>query len=127
MAFSLRLPPDLDNQARIRAEQLGVPLNAVICFALDLYLRGGMPGQTFQVVDELQVSNPQRLSRGGMPLKVTSADGLAAKLSQRPSKAVLVANGLPSDAAPLSPPGAGASKAERRAYTEQKRRLARGA
>jgi hypothetical protein len=61
MAFSLRLPPALDNQARIRAEQLGIPLNAVICCALDLYLRGGVSGQPLQVVDELDTLNPKRL------------------------------------------------------------------
>lgn len=121
MAFSLRLPPDLDNQARIRAEQLGVPLNAVICFALDLYLRGGAVGQPLQVVDELQTLNPQRVSRGGMPLKALTVEGLGAKLAEKPSKAALKANGVPLPTLPPTPPGPGASKAERRAYTEHLR------
>lgn len=98
MAFSLRLPPDLDNQARIRAEQLGVPLNAVICFALDLYLRGGMP------------------------LKAMIGKGLAAKLVEKPSKAVLKAHAVPSLTLPPALPGLGASKAERRAYTDHLRK-----
>lgn len=115
MAFSLRLPPALDNQARIRAEQLGVPLNAVICFALDLYLRGGASGQPSNVVDALDMVNPRRLSRGGTPLKVSSAEGLAAKMREKPSTAVLQLNGLP--------PGIGSSKAERRAFTENQRLL----
>jgi len=115
MAFSLRLPPDLDNQARIRAEQLGVPLNAVICFALDLYLRGGASGQPSNVVDALDLVNPRRLSRGGTPLKVSSAEGLAAKMLEKPSKALLELNGVP--------PGIGSTKAERRAFTDNQRLL----
>lgn len=116
MAFSLRLPPSLDNQARIRAEQLGVPLNALICIALDHYLRGGSGGQPSLVVDELDMANPGRLSRGGMPLKAKSAEGLAAKLGVKPPRPVLSASVVPSG--PLLPPGPGASKAERRAYTD---------
>lgn len=117
MAFSLRLPLALDNEARIRAEQVGVPLNALICFALDLYLRGGSSsGRSEVVVDALDFQNPLKLSRGGMPLKAASPEGLAAKLGQKPPKAVLAAT----EPVPLSafPPGSGATKAERRAYTE---------
>ena len=41
MAFSLRLPPILDRQARAKADQLGLPLNGLICVALDAFLNGG--------------------------------------------------------------------------------------
>lgn len=111
MAFSLRLPPALDNEARIRAEQLGVPLNAVICFALDLYLRGGSAGQPSAVLGEIDTANPLRVSRGGMPLKPRSSQGVIAKLGAQPSQHVFELDGVP------LPPGPGSSKAERQAYT----------
>lgn len=114
MAFSLRLPPELDFQARQRAEKLGVPLNALICVALDFYLRGGASaGQSVAVIDELDYKNPGRLSRAGMPLKT-------------PSKPVFVAPSPPPVAvvpARLSAPGPGATKAERKAFTENQRLL----
>ena len=40
MAFSLRIPPALEADARARAERLGISLNALLCVALDAYLRG---------------------------------------------------------------------------------------
>lgn len=39
MAFSLRLPPALEADARARCERLGISLNALVCVALDAYLR----------------------------------------------------------------------------------------
>jgi hypothetical protein len=39
MAYSLRLPSDLDSEARQRCERLGISLNALLCVALDAYLR----------------------------------------------------------------------------------------
>ena len=39
MAFSLRLPPALEADARSRCERLGISLNALLCVALDAYLR----------------------------------------------------------------------------------------
>ena len=39
--FSLRLPPELDRDARERAERVGISLNALVCVAVDCYLRGG--------------------------------------------------------------------------------------
>lgn len=39
MAYSLRLPDALDAAARERAEYLGISLNALLCVALDAYLR----------------------------------------------------------------------------------------
>lgn len=40
MAFLLRLPPALDADARARCDRLGISLNALLCVALDSYLRG---------------------------------------------------------------------------------------
>ena len=40
MAYSLRLPALLDVAARDRADYLGISLNALVCVALDAYLRG---------------------------------------------------------------------------------------
>lgn len=146
MAFSLRLPPALDNEARIRAAQVGVPLNALICFALDLYLRGQQ--STAATFDELDHANPRKVTYGGMPLKARSVAGLGAKLGARPEQFTIDHAGVPTAVpmpmeasrrpgklfseveavaiaksastpllAPL-PPGKNASKAERRAYTD---------
>lgn len=103
MAFSLRLPPALDLEARKRADQIGVPLNGLICFALDLYLRGGgvsAPSET--IVDDLDFQNPRRVSLGGMPLKI------------------------PQSLPVISSPGGKLSKAQRREITASAR-LARKA
>ena len=43
MAYSLRLPDALDVAARGKAEYLGISINALICVALDAYLRN--PGE----------------------------------------------------------------------------------
>lgn len=43
MAFSLRLPPALDADARARCDRLGISLNALVCVALDSYIRGPEP------------------------------------------------------------------------------------
>lgn len=39
MPYNLRIPPVLDIEARARCERLGISLNALICVALDAYLR----------------------------------------------------------------------------------------
>ncbi|MDO8450014.1 MAG: hypothetical protein Q7T10_14545 [Rhodoferax sp.] len=39
MAYSLRLPDALDAAARAKADYLGISLNALLCVALDAYLR----------------------------------------------------------------------------------------
>ena len=39
MAYSLRLPDTLDASARAKADYLGISLNALVCVALDAYLR----------------------------------------------------------------------------------------
>lgn len=40
MSYPLRLPPELDAEARERCASLGISLNALIAVALDAYLRG---------------------------------------------------------------------------------------
>ena len=88
MAFSLRLPLALDFEARKRADQIGVPLNGLICFALDLYLRGGAAaGSSQTIVDDLDFQNPRRVSHGGMPLKISNPPKLTSLPDAKPSKA----------------------------------------
>lgn len=43
MASTLRLPPELEADARARCERLGISLNALVCVALDAYLAGPKP------------------------------------------------------------------------------------
>ncbi len=43
MAYSLRLPDALDAAARERSDYLGISLNALLCVALDAYLRAPAP------------------------------------------------------------------------------------
>lgn len=128
MAFSLRLPPSLDLEARKRADQIGVPLNGLICFALDLYLRGGgVSGRAETIVDSLDFENPHRVSRGGMALKIPQSPKVPT--SRPPAGDLRKAPAVPvqtDSARVLSPPGPHASKAERKAYTAQMR-LARKA
>lgn len=118
MAFSLRLPPALDHEARIRADQIGVPLNGLICFALDLYLRGGSAaGLPVATVDELDFENPRRVSRGGMPLKISQQ----AKLPSKPPSVAFKSSPAPKSL-PVAPlPGAKLSKSQRRDITAQAR------
>lgn len=121
MAFSLRLPLALDHEARIRADQIGVPLNGLICFALDLYLRGGSAaGLPETIVDDLDFVNPRRVSHRGMPLKISQS----AKLPSKPPSVAFKASPAPKSL-PVAPlPGAKLSKAQRRDITV-KARLAR--
>lgn len=44
MSYPLRLPPQLDTEARARADRLGISLNALIAVALDAYLSGQSVG-----------------------------------------------------------------------------------
>lgn len=43
MSYPLRLPPQLDAEARERCAALGISLNALISVALDAYLRADRP------------------------------------------------------------------------------------
>ena len=40
-SYPLRLPDHLNERARERAGQIGISFNAVICVAVEAYLRGG--------------------------------------------------------------------------------------
>jgi hypothetical protein len=131
MAYSLRLPENLDQAARARALQIGVPYNALICFALDQYMRGGapaaVPGSPVGVViDELDLRNPNRVSLGGTPLAAKSLEGLTAKLGHKPPKGDLERNGIKASGrlAPIAPPPpltGKTTKAQRRAFTALER------
>jgi len=131
MAFSLRLPPDLDRAARLRAGQIGIPLNGLICFALDQYLRGGAaPGRSETVVDDLDFRNPHRVSYGGMPLKAAPRPSPAPSVVREPGKlfsaaeAVAIAKSASAPVLqPLKPPSEGSTRAERRAFTQNQRLL----
>ena len=46
MAYTLRLPDALDTAARAKADYLGISLNALLCVALDAYLRNPVDVQT---------------------------------------------------------------------------------
>ena len=71
MAYSLRLPTQLDADARLRCERLGISLNALLCVALDAYLRqpdqpgqaagqaGGQPAGQAQTVAAAAQSSPE--------------------------------------------------------------------
>lgn len=48
MSYPLRLPPELDAQARQQAKRLGISLNALIAVALDAYFRGQQPASSVQ-------------------------------------------------------------------------------
>lgn len=98
MAFSLRLPPDLDLEARRRADQIGVPLNGLICFALDFYLRSGVSSD----------STPSKLSQ-------------ASKAPSNPPSEALKASPAPTPLPAPPLPGAKLSKAQRREITAHAR------
>lgn len=40
MASTVRIPAELEADARSRCERLGISFNALVCVALDAYLRG---------------------------------------------------------------------------------------
>lgn len=40
MPSTVRIPADLEADARARCERLGISFNALVCVALDAYLRG---------------------------------------------------------------------------------------
>lgn len=66
MSYPLRLPPQLDAEARARAERLGISLNALIAVALDAYLRGQpavaqpKPGQPSKAKPPKPKATPKR-------------------------------------------------------------------
>lgn len=90
--FSIRLPPELEHDARQRAQRLGVSVNALVCVALDAYLRAPAP---------VMVSAPPSVS------DLSSGSG--------PMSGPLTPENRP--AAPAVPPGL--SRAERRRLKRQ--------
>lgn len=72
MSYPLRLPPQLDLEARERCARLGISLNAFIAVALDAYLRGGaQPG------DKPPPGTRRRKARAAAPVKPAEAVGTA--------------------------------------------------
>ena len=65
MAYSLRLPDTLDAAARARADYLGISLNALVCVALDAYLRS--PGEPAAAV----VTNSGHTAGGHSPSRTS--------------------------------------------------------
>ncbi len=78
MAYTLRLPDALDAAARAKADYLGISLNALLCVALDAYLRvpteaapspaGAAPGDS-QTPSKTNVGQPEP-----EPRKLTRAE-----------------------------------------------------
>lgn len=104
MAYSLRLPDALDAAARARADYLGISLNALVCVALDAWLRSpGQPGE------------PPAATPGN-----TSGDGAGnPSPSQTSLRKAEPASARPAAAAPLT-------RAERQEFTRQQRIARKG-
>ena len=88
MAFSLRLPDELDQRARDRAQAVGISLNSLVCVALDAFLRGGVStqpsgtihtpapaacGETVKKIAQLKQAAEQRATVSDDPKPVLSA------------------------------------------------------
>lgn len=67
MAFSLRLPPALEADARLRCERLGISLNALLCVALDAYLRAPLQSATQAPAQGSAVPGPVSVSAACRP------------------------------------------------------------
>ena len=110
MAYSLRLPDALDTAARVRADYLGISLNALVCVALDAYLRGSAEPEP---VPDKPAPGEDR-SPQARPAKPAQATG-------RPSKTSPV---RPQPEEPQSLPAANPlsfTRAERREFTRLQR------
>ena len=110
MAYSLRLPDALDAAARARADYLGISLNALVCVALDAYLRGA--------------AEPQPLAGNAAPGETpqpSTGPQEPARATERPSKTKLQS---PEPVEAYSIPAAnplGFTRAERREFTRLQR------
>ena len=75
MSYPLRLSPELKELAKARAESIGLSLNALICLALDAYLRGPDASPPVRVpapalvVSRRQPSRPQAQQQPDSPLE----------------------------------------------------------
>lgn len=84
MAYSLRLPDALDAAARAKADYLGISLNALLCVALDAYLRGPLDEPTPQAgaaprpAGGVQTPSKTSLPNESEPPKLTRAQKQAA-------------------------------------------------
>ena len=72
MAYSLRLPDALDAAARAKADYLGISLNALLCVALDVYLRTPMeqpntPSRPGELCKAPAPENPPEANDKGKP------------------------------------------------------------
>ena len=109
MAFNLRIPAALESEARERCERLGISLNALVCVALDAYLRQG-------------AAAPEPAATVDAGPRDADAPGRKPDISAAPakSKPVLTASPFtaPARVAPKPVLGPNASKAERRALAQ---------
>ncbi|MEK9951107.1 MAG: hypothetical protein VW687_02955 [Curvibacter sp.] len=78
MQATFRLPDGLAADARARAGYLGISLNALVCVALDAYLRGSLDGQAAAGAAPGGVDAPSKTTRQpeptGEPRKLTRAE-----------------------------------------------------
>lgn len=84
MAYSLRLPDALDAAARAKADYLGISLNALLCVALDAYLRSpaalptpqseAPPGELCKAEPAAQRPEPEPEPEPEQPAKLSRAE-----------------------------------------------------
>ncbi len=93
MAYNLRIPRALDIEARGRCERLGISLNALICVALDAYLRQPVAGpeglaSALPAVPQPAVAHDAALpvAQPGVPAKLTKQQRRDFTASQRQAK-----------------------------------------
>lgn len=133
MTFNLRLPAELDLMARAKSESLGISLNALICVALDEYLKSPNEAPRVSRRPPIMVRRPLPpvVRSSPPPGELSKAHLPGQKLSKAERRAITAQAPLPVKPSPmpataspervLSPPGPRASKAERKAYTAQMR------
>lgn len=90
MAYSLRLPEDLDARARERAQAIGISLNALVCVALDAYLRSGI--SLPEVGSKPMEWEPKAVARDELVEKLQHVRSIARPVPDNDPKPVLPAN-----------------------------------
>ncbi len=83
MAYSLRLPDALDAAGRARADYLGISLNALLCVALDAYLRGPVDAQPAATGATLGAETPSKASLREQDKPESTATSSTAGLSKK--------------------------------------------
>ncbi|MCZ4314934.1 hypothetical protein O4H66_16130 [Comamonadaceae bacterium G21597-S1] len=106
MAFNLRLPQALETDARARCERIGISLNALVCVALDAYLRGPEPAQGPAIAPQAVAATPQP----PVPPPKPEAVAKLSELRERVAKPLLTAKPVPPPHLVLGPK---ATKADR--------------